>query len=62
MTYIFRRIYAERGFPTDLAHTICHADVCYVLDCVITTSSTVASVVKILQKVHIEYFMNVKMI
>jgi enamine deaminase RidA (YjgF/YER057c/UK114 family) len=24
----FRRIYAERGFPTDLAHTICHADVC----------------------------------
>ena len=24
----FRRIYAERGFPTELPHTICHADVC----------------------------------
>ncbi len=24
----FRRIYAERGFPADLPHTICHADVC----------------------------------
>jgi enamine deaminase RidA (YjgF/YER057c/UK114 family) len=24
----FRRVYAERGFPSDLPHTICHADVC----------------------------------
>ena len=24
----FKRIYAERGFPLDIPHTICHADVC----------------------------------
>ena len=25
---VFRRVYAERGFPADVPHTICHADVC----------------------------------
>ena len=24
----FRSIYAERGFPLDIPHTVCHADVC----------------------------------
>ena len=25
---VFRRVYAEHGFPLDIPHTVCRADVC----------------------------------